>query len=361
MLQFYYDAVVTRLKRLDFAAIWPGFHPSAFALYNAEAAYSAGREFPKPPEFRGNTAIFWQNRPLAIWCLEGQPDPDRLAADLVHEMFHAFQQESGESRFPQDLSLLFAAPPPQALAWNWRAGQLLAEAVDLCVCREEAFRLLQHYCGARRQSRRINPGFQQECLAETIEGMAEFAGLQALRSLSLEKYQGALAQKQRFLAAPGPLLLDARRMAYDTGALLLTAAQAAGISLVHSVTGQVTPLFSFLERHFPLAPSPEPPTLAQYQAVQALQSTQEQAHMALVTRFMQGSPKSRRGRFRICGYDPMNQLPAGRRLFCSHFLRLKDLKAGETLFFQGPCLLELASDTVMEGIKIFYQNEPTAG
>lgn len=361
MLQSYYDLVAARLDQVDFPAIWPGFHQSAFALYNAETVCYAGREFPRPPDFRGNTAISWQNRPLAIFYLEGQPDPDRLAAGLVHEMFHAFQQESGESRFPQDLLLLFSPSPPQALAWKWRAGQFLAKAVDRCVSRAEAFLLLKHFCGARRQSRQSNPGFQQECLAETIEGMAEFAGLQALRALSLKKYQEDLAQKQRHLAIPGPFLLDARRMAYDTGALLLTAAQAAGISLAHSLTGQTEPLFAFLERHFPFASPPEPPTLAQYQAVQTLQSTQEQTHTALVARFMQDSPKFRQGRFRICGYDPMNQLPAGRRLFCSHFLLLKDLEAGETLLFEGPCLLALASDTVIEGNKIFYQNEPTAG
>lgn len=360
MLQSYYDLVAARLDRVDFSAIWPGFHPSAFALYNAETACYARRVFPRPPVFRGNTAISWQNQPLAIWYLEGQPDPDRLAAGLVHEMFHAFQQESGEGRFPQDLLLLFAPSPLQALAFKWRAGQLLAEAVELSASREEVLQLLNHFCGARRQSRLISPGFPQECLAETIEGMAEFAGLQALRAISPDKYQLDLAQKQRNLKAPGPLLLDARRMAYETGALLLTAAQAAGISLAHPLSGQTEPLYSFLDRHFPLASPPESPNQAQYQTIRALQRTQEQARATLVTRFLQGSPNSRHGRFRICGYDPMNQFPAGHRLFCSHFLALKDLEAGKTLLFEGPCLLDLVPGTVTEGNKIYYQNEPAA-
>ncbi len=141
-------------------------------------------------------------------------------------------------------------------------------------------------------------------------------------------------------------------MAYETGALLLTAAQAAGISLVHSLSGQTEPLCSFLKRHFPFSSSTEPPTLAQYQAVLILQGAQEQAHTALVTRFMQTSPKFRQGRFRICGYDPMSRFPAGHRLFCSHFLLLKDLEAWETLLYAGQCLLDLVTDTVIAGSKI---------
>ena len=83
---------------------------------------------------------------------------------------------------------MFAPSPPQALTWKRRAGQPFTEAVDFSVSRKEVFRLLSYFRGAQRQSRQINPGFQQERLAETMEGMADFAGLQPLWTISLKKY-----------------------------------------------------------------------------------------------------------------------------------------------------------------------------
>lgn len=61
-----FELVTARLDQVGFVAIWPVFHPFVFALYHAQTACYAGREFPRPPDFRGNTAIFRQNRPLDI-------------------------------------------------------------------------------------------------------------------------------------------------------------------------------------------------------------------------------------------------------------------------------------------------------
>ena len=55
---------------------------------------------------------------------------------------------------------------------------------------------------------------------ETVEGTAEFVGLQALRTLSPEKYQRELDRYRALLQQPGPLLTDARRMAYYTLSLI---------------------------------------------------------------------------------------------------------------------------------------------
>ena len=69
MLQTAYYEVANRLERIDFPSIWPGFSSGSFALYQEKLACVSGQLVPRPPEFRGNTAILWQGSPLAIWNL----------------------------------------------------------------------------------------------------------------------------------------------------------------------------------------------------------------------------------------------------------------------------------------------------
>ena len=126
MLQSMYQAVSSRLARVPFAQIWPGFSPGAFALYQGQLACIAGALQPRPQSFLGNTALPWQGGYLAIWELEGEEDPDHLAANLVHELFHVYQFTCRESRFPQDIPLLLSPAPPSSLASRMQEGALLA-------------------------------------------------------------------------------------------------------------------------------------------------------------------------------------------------------------------------------------------
>ncbi|MFR0734222.1 MAG: hypothetical protein ACLSHU_08585 [Oscillospiraceae bacterium] len=222
MLQTAYYEVANRLERIDFPSIWPGFSSGSFALYQEKLACVSGQLVPRPPEFRGNTAILWQGSPLAIWNLEQEMDLDQLASYLVHELFHAHQLASGETRFPQDIRLALSPAPLPSLASRLREGRLLAQAASAGP--EAAQAHLTDFCALRRQ-RQERPECLQECLVETVEGTAEFVGLQALRTLSPEKYQRELDRYRALLQQPGPLLTDARRMAYPPGALTLLSAR----------------------------------------------------------------------------------------------------------------------------------------
>lgn len=224
MLQTAYYEVANRLERIDFPSIWPGFSSGSFALYQEKLACVSGQLVPRPPEFRGNTAILWQGSPLAIWNLEQEMDLDQLASYLVHELFHAHQLASGETRFPQDIRLALSPAPLPSLASRLQEGRLLAQAASAGP--EAAQAHLTDFCALRRQ-RQERPECLQECLVETVEGTAEFVGLQALRTLSPEKYQRELDRYRALLQQPGPLLTDARRMAYYTGALTLLSARRA--------------------------------------------------------------------------------------------------------------------------------------
>ena len=126
MLQTTYYEVANRLERIDFPSIWPGFSSGSFALYQEKLACLGGQLVPRPPEFRGNTAISWQGGPLAIWNLEQETDLDLLASCLVHELFHAHQLASGETRFPQDIRLALSPAPLPSLASRLQEGRLLS-------------------------------------------------------------------------------------------------------------------------------------------------------------------------------------------------------------------------------------------
>ena len=102
-----YHAVAEQLDRLDFAALYPGYHRYPFALYDEEQVCLEGQLFPWDDRFLGNTSIEYEGRRIAIWSVALDPQPPvALAANMAHEMFHCFQFDEGERRFPDDLRLL---------------------------------------------------------------------------------------------------------------------------------------------------------------------------------------------------------------------------------------------------------------
>jgi len=96
-----YNRIKERIDAIDFSALWEGFHPFRFALYNETECFFDGRYIEKTEEFHANTSIFYNGENIAIWKLTEEPtDIDSLAASIVHEMFHAFQNDCGEKRYP---------------------------------------------------------------------------------------------------------------------------------------------------------------------------------------------------------------------------------------------------------------------
>ena len=128
------------------------------------------------------------------------------------------------------------------------------------------------------------------------------------------------------------------------------------MELRHSLSGQSKPLFSFLDRQFSQLP-PVPLEQAALEAAAAVAAAQESAHRETLDRFFAASPSCQRGRFRICGYDPMNQFILDRKLYCSHFLALSDLETGEVIHLAGKSLFCLLPDSASEGDAV-YRLEP---
>lgn len=349
-----YERVNRQLEHIDFEALWPGFHPFPFALYDGIHAVLDGQLTDCPTDFYGNTAVNFQGRLTAIWNVGPDlPEDDiGLASKLVHEMFHAFQMERNEKRFPNDLLLAAAELTPEYLA-------LKAEE---CRCLTEPDGLLR-FQALREMRRTVSGGcIEEEFLTETIEGMAQYIELCALEQLyileqqpadqdpsagrypspqkkSHGRLQAALAECAKRLADPG-LLLDARRHAYDSGTLLLFAAREYGLSLFHDIGSETRSVYDIIRQQLPPAECPAACRPEAPAAWSRILSEQAARRGELIQTFLREAHTTVTGSFRICGYDPMNLWRKGDTLYSTSFLCLAD-KNGNTVTLPGKALLQM--------------------
>jgi len=239
-----YNNICALLKKVDFDGIWRGFRQCDFALYNSNGVWTADREMLVDARFVSNTAIDFEDAQLAIWHVEddANADAERIAAGLVHEMFHAHQAMHGETRWPDEFALL--AYPHDAdnyrlkLAENHYLVKAFAEnsAVDFA-----QFEVL------RRARRRIlGDAIQCELFCETTEGMAEYAGLMALNMIARGKFIEEVEEHLRVLKSP-QMLMNTRLAAYSSGALLCFALKALGVDFYHNLT-ETKSLFELILR-----------------------------------------------------------------------------------------------------------------
>lgn len=324
-MEILYNALGRRLDRVDFGAIWPGFARKPFALYSGKKAFMEGEFFDKPEGFRGNTSVEHGGRRIAIWELTGQiQDADELAASLVHEMFHAFQFEQGEGRFPDDVAALDYPRSVENLAWKRRENRLLAQALRT-EAPEECLRLLGQVRGIREErEKKLGGDIRWEYLPETIEGAAVYVQARALGMINPEKYPAHIGAVCERLEDDG-LLPDTRRLGYSTGAALLLAAEKAGIPLPYSLREEAS-AYELLSAHItPEAPEGAPPEDGLREAVEGLRAGREKA----LKEFWAASPKETAGDFRITDYDPMNMWKQDGCLYGSRFWVLRNRETGE--------------------------------
>ena len=290
-----YEKVSRQLERIDFEALWPGFHPFPFALYDGTHAVLDGQLTDCPEDFRGNTAMSFQGRRIAIWNVgpELPRDEERFTSQLVHEMFHAFQMERNEKRFPNDLLLACA---------------------ELCALEQ----------------------------LSTNQDQPAGANRPACERKSVRRQQEALAECAKRLADPG-LLLDPRRCAYDSGSLLLFAARRHGLTLFHDIGNESRPVYEIVLQQLPRTLTADYPvsrgeeTLASWSRLLSEQAARREA---LIQAFLQEAHITIEGCFRICGYDPMNLWRREDTLYSTSFLCLLD-QNGNTVTLTGKALLQM--------------------
>jgi len=312
-----YEAVKAELSRIDFDAIWPGFKPVPFALVGSEQVYLDGREIPRGDRFWANTAIQFEDAPLATWCVNEseQEDTEFLASNIVHEIFHAFQATHQVDKGADEFALM--AYPDDLTAYRIKAAEISfllhaytnadpAALADFINLRKSRAALL---CDA------IIPELQ----IEETEGTAEYAGLCALRQLSPEKFEKMIRETHIPMLTNRENLFSVRLISYYTGAFLCMTLKKLGIDFYHCL-GDTRPLFNAIQS-----------TDTTADGFQAYYSNKK----AKFNEFLAKPHKTIEKSAEINGFDPMNMWRMGDQYFCAYFVNL----SGENI--TGPVILNL--------------------
>ena len=215
-----YNEVMIRLNKLDFPSLWSGFKMYSFAIYDDLNICINNQMIPYDQRFIGNTAIDYENKFVAIWNIRMAPvsNMDLLASQLVHEMFHCFQKENKETRYPNDLKLLQYPHSQANYSLKYQENQVLIQAYQESdfAKKQDLFRQFLQIRATRKEM--IDHAILHEFQVETIEGLAEFVGLKALRFLSKESFERRIESMMDNLKQKVKIM-DIRRISYDVGSI----------------------------------------------------------------------------------------------------------------------------------------------
>ena len=226
-LEAVYRQLEEQIAQVDFPALWKGFSPLKFAVYDDTRVFFDGHFVEKTSAFTANTAINYEGEDIAIWYLVDDPDEADtaiLASKMIHEMFHAFQLKKGERRRAKELEALMRYRyHTENIGTRYKEAELLRALSDRVNDGDEAaqtarFRQLLALRAARKE--RFPYEYAYEACTEQIEGSANYVELKALEQLSPEK-----AEKERaaLLASTEDVsrCFPIRPLCYASGAFLL--------------------------------------------------------------------------------------------------------------------------------------------
>ncbi|ABX42358.1 hypothetical protein [Lachnoclostridium phytofermentans] len=213
-----YEQVQQRVNQINFQYLWRGFREYEFALYDDTIVILNGVSIPKTDEFLANTSIFYQGRYIAIWYITVDIDVDILTSKIIHEMFHAYQNQMQDCRFVNEFEALCNYQySPLYLQLKHNENLLLADMVS-----DFSIEKLNNFL-TYRKIRQIEFSYQYnyENSIEAIEGSAQYVEMQVLKTLSARKYLEFLKGIIDRVCSINNLI-PVRIISYDIGALFLS-------------------------------------------------------------------------------------------------------------------------------------------
>ena len=213
-----YQELKQRIDRVDFSRLWRGFQKTKFAVYNDTACYFDGAYVEKTGAFLANTSIQYNSEHIAIWYLPEAPsDWDQLSASIIHEMFHAYQNASGESRWPDERdALLHYQYTSENLSAKLQEAELIA-----ALLKDDPSADFETLLRARKSRAQKHPyEYGYEARIEQIEGAANYVELRALEQLDPAKAQAKWDTALKSILDPANYL-PIRIVSYAIGALFL--------------------------------------------------------------------------------------------------------------------------------------------
>lgn len=325
-----YRNIQEKLDTLDFNMLSPGFHMFDFALYNKESVVLNNEIFPYSEKFIGNTTINYNGNQIAIWDMKYQVDNINIfTSKIVHEMFHAYQIENRETRFPNEFDGIYYQYTYENMIWKIQETKLLIEAYN-----KESIELFYQFISSRNERKKSFPKeVEYENKVETVEGLARLMELKTLNQLDrkLEKMQieetiSYVANEENFF----PI----RKVLYYIGSLIVLAANKLGIEYQEDDTKTVVDWFEANEF--------DKTVLNTNQVITNVIDKYHKANELLVKAFFNQDLEVIED-IRITGLDPMNTIKHNEYLFFNHFVRVKSDKSEKNYF--GSSCIKLNNET----------------
>lgn len=327
-----YNTVNSILDTIDFSSLFMGFHKYRFALYSSKEIVLDGKVLPPRDDFRGNTAKEYEGEYIAIWNMEFDPveDEERLAYCLVHEMFHCHQYVNKETRFPSDLDLLDYPEDVENFTKKYNENRYLADAYE-----QKDMELMGKFVSIRKsRHEKYSVVISQEWKVETLEGMAEYIGLKALKQINEEKYTAIVYNYIEKLREESNLLFDIRRISYYTGAVYFLCLDRLGMPVRNNFDTELT---AFEQN--PVDSSGVEVEVSSYDFISGEFAKLTEEKERKIRDYIKGAKYTESNAF-ICGYDPMNMFRQGDLIYCKHFVCLNE--NGEVKMFRSAVVLKLA-------------------
>lgn len=336
-----YRTIEKKLKTLNFSDFFPGFQIMDFALYNDKIVVLKDEVIPYDRRFVGNTSIIYNNKRIAIWKIESiYVHFNILTSKIVHEMFHAWQMESGELRFPNEFKGLFYHYEKYNISMKFDETKLLLKAFE-----NEDFEALKQF-KTLREKRRLDYGFElgYEEGIETIEGMATFVELEALEHLDPSDFQKAYDKLKESIKNIGHYI-PIRAVAYDIGALMLLTAKKYHMDFSHIIGKEKQNIYEIIFNDVETIEFYYENSLVDLNFLDAYY----QDTLAKISDILTNSPKVYQCD-QVIGFDPLNTFRINQYIYYKHFVMIKS--RGEQVFVPTAAVGEIND---LQEVFVIYQ------
>lgn len=322
-----------RIDYVDFSRLWRGFRQTKFAVYNDTACFFDGAYIEKTDAFLANTSILHNGEHIAIWYLVNEPkDWDQLSASIIHEMFHAHQNASGESRWPDEReALLRYHYSTENLSTKLHEAEIISNLLksDTSIDFESLLQI-------RKNRAQKHPyEYDYEARIEQIEGTANYVELRALEQLDPAKAKAKWDATLKSILDPSNYL-PIRVVSYAIGALFLACIKK-HTDFDFESFGDDPFAIKILEGIRPGAVPTQPSP-----AINAALKEYQTETNAIINKALSKNERVLEGKFPLIGLNIYNARWNGRYATSTYFLAYQD--GGEMKTLYGDFIVELDTD-----------------
>ncbi|HLR34462.1 MAG TPA: hypothetical protein VK071_03925 [Tissierellales bacterium] len=233
--------IMDRLERLinsvKFTQLWEGFTKKKFAVYKEKIFFindncNINLDLKKKNDcyigivderFIGNTAIKIDDEYIAIWnykTISKNINDAKLASLLIHEMFHCFQYENNEKRFPNELQGLDYPITKENISLRMLERKYLMDSVFEKDERKRKEYLSNYFSLRTKREKLIGDFIKYEKAIESVEGTAVYVEFKAYDQLVKDSNNKILKDLIKGFTDINQRNLKVRHSTYNQGLLL---------------------------------------------------------------------------------------------------------------------------------------------